>query len=667
MVNSKIKPEIEYNESKRIDAEDMDYETSVYEAEIFGKRIVIGVGKIKYTYTGKGIVFYPVYLIAKDVVKSQIGVFELASSDLPKYQDQEYMFDAELFVKDGNGLLLYSFVDKEYLEFSKSDPQFYTNMVPLPKEKSVLEEEEEEELNVMDLQQKHNTKPKEKESKEGKDVFEEIGNADVPEMLKEETKAEADALKNLSANSNWVQKFMKNENYRIHDVPADGDCFFTVIVDAFKQIGKKTTIARLREIVADSATPEIFEQYSALHNMFNTDIISSESNIKKISEKIKDLQKRSSKVADKSEKELLLKNIQSMMNDKKKFKNDIVIAEENGKHFKFMENVNTLEDMREKMKQSSFWADETAINAIEQKLNIKMIILSEESYKNGSEDATMNCSSGPSDTAIPTPEFYIMTCFTGDHYKLISYKDKKILKFSEIPYYIKTLIVNKCVERNAGIFHHITDFRRFQEKFGIDPVINSYSSEPPVSSELYDDTIHFMFYEKSADAKPGKGSGEKIGNQDILEFKDLQQVPNWRRMLDDECVSPFTFDGKQWQTVEHYYQASKFKKGFPNFYTLFSLDSGSEFCNDVKKAKSAGGKSGKYRKELGNEKVTLDPDFYGGRDKVERANALTAKFENPEFKKVLVATKKAKLLHFVRGSEPEVDMLLMELRAQVHK
>jgi hypothetical protein len=92
------------------------------------------------------------------------------------------------------------------------------------------------------------------------------------------------------------------------------------------------------------------------------------------------------------------------------------------------------------------------------------------------------------------------------------------------------------------------------------------------------------------------------------------------------------------------------------------LDSGSEFCNDVKKAKSAGGKSGKYRKELGNEKVTLDPDFYGGRDKVERANALTAKFENPEFKKVLVATKKAKLLHFVRGAEPEVDMLLMELR-----
>jgi predicted NAD-dependent protein-ADP-ribosyltransferase YbiA (DUF1768 family) len=661
MVKSKIKPEIEYNESKKIDAEDMDYETPIYEAEIFAKRVAIGIGKIKYTYTGKNVVYYPVYLIANDVVKSRIGVFELESKDLPNYLDEENMFDAELFVKNGNEFLMYSFLDKDLVERSKSEPNFY-----LPKEEKEEKDkpvfEEDEDLDVMDLQQKHNPKPKERESKEAKEIFEEIGNADIPELLKEETKAEADALKNLSANSNWVQKFMKNENYRIQDVPADGDCFFTVIVEAFKQNGKKTTITRLREIVADSATPELFEQYSALHNMFNVEIVSNESSIEKISEKIKDLQKRSNKVADKSEKEMLLKNIALMIEDKKKFKKDIAIAEDSGMHFKFMENVHTLEEMKEKMKQSSYWADENAIEAIEQKLNIKMIILSEESYKNGSEDAVMKCSSG--NIAIPTPEFYIMTSFTGDHYKLISYKDKKILKFSEIPYYIKTLIVNKCVERNAGVFHHITDFRRFQEKFGIDPVSNSYSSEPPVNSELYDDTIHFVFYEKSADAKPGKGSGEKIGNQDILIFKDLQQVPNWRRMLDDECVSPFAYDGKQWQTVEHYYQASKFKKGFPNFYTLFSLDSGSEFCNDVKKAKSAGGKSGKYRKELGNEKVSLDPDFYGGRDKIERANALTAKFENPEFKKVLVATKKAKLLHFVRGAEPEVDMLMMELRGR---
>jgi len=134
MVKSKIKPEIEYTESKKIDSEDIDHETPVYEAEILGKRVAIAIGKIKYTYTGKGIVFYPVYLIAKDIVRSQIGVFEMSSSDLPKYQDDENSFDAENFIKEGNGLLLYSFLNKDLLEQSKSDPQFYT--ISLPEEKS---------------------------------------------------------------------------------------------------------------------------------------------------------------------------------------------------------------------------------------------------------------------------------------------------------------------------------------------------------------------------------------------------------------------------------------------------------------------------------------------------------------------------------------------------
>jgi hypothetical protein len=127
MVKSKIKPEIEYNESKRIDAEDMEYKTSVYEAEIHGKRVAIAVGKIKYTYTGREIIFYPVYLVSdNDVVKSQIGVFEMESKKVPSYLDMEgNHFNAEEFAKDGNGLLLYSFVDKEFLELAKSNPEFY--------------------------------------------------------------------------------------------------------------------------------------------------------------------------------------------------------------------------------------------------------------------------------------------------------------------------------------------------------------------------------------------------------------------------------------------------------------------------------------------------------------------------------------------------------------
>jgi len=43
-----------------------------------------------------------------------------------------------------------------------------------------------------------------------------------------------------------------------------------------------------------------------------------------------------------------------------------------------------------------------------------------------------------------------------------------------------------------------------------------------------------------------------------------------------------------------------------------------------------------------------------------------AKFEqNDVLKKMLIKTKKAKLLHFVRGSEPEIDKILMEVRHNI--
>jgi predicted NAD-dependent protein-ADP-ribosyltransferase YbiA (DUF1768 family) len=61
--------------------------------------------------------------------------------------------------------------------------------------------------------------------------------------------------------------------------------------------------------------------------------------------------------------------------------------------------------------------------------------------------------------------------------------------------------------------------------------------------------------------------------------------------------------------------------------------------------------------------IKLDPDFYGGRDTVERTKAVKAKFEqNEDLKKMLLSTKRAKLLHFVRGSEPEIDAVLMKVR-----
>jgi predicted NAD-dependent protein-ADP-ribosyltransferase YbiA (DUF1768 family) len=664
MVNSKLKPEIEFNESKKTNAEDVGFSTDLYEVELLETRVVVALGKIKYTYTGKNIFYFLVYLIdAEDKVKAQIGVMEFGKSDVSKYAHG----DLEQFAKDGHELLLHSFVDKDFL--SENSLQNVVNKDKIePEDKNAKKEKEDkkddesdEEYDVDDL---HNikipTKNKDKDVPLVKDaIFEDMTNADIPDLLPEETKAEADKLKNKSANLNWVQRFMKNDNYRIHNMAKDRDSFFATVLYAFKQLGKKTTIDTLRNIVADGVNSDALQMYSSLYNAFNNEIADNQHKISVVKSNIQKTKERYKDTNDIATNKMLLDQINALKDDAKTFQKYIAKYQPLFERFQFMKEVHNAAQLRSKIMESTYTADDFAVAKIEEKLNIKMILLSKTRFDEGDEDAVIMCSFSGGD--VTKPEYYIIATFENNHFDLVSYKDKKILKFTELPYYMKTLVVNKCIERNARVFHRVTDFRDFQTKFGIDPVANSYE-DSVVVSDLYDDTTHFMFYIASADEEPGEGSGEKISEKNKLLFKDLSK--NWRRQLDDEFVAPFMLDNKQWQTVEHFYQASKFKKGFPDFYASFSLDSDSEIANDVKKAKAAGGKSGRFEKELLRpSQIKIDADFYGGRDVVERKNAIKAKFQqNEDLKRTLIKTKDAKLLHFVRGQEPEIDKILMEVR-----
>jgi len=677
MVNSKIKPGINYNESKKLNVEDEGFATYVYETDLLDTRVFIGTGKIKYTYTGKDVFYYLIYLIKDGAMNSQIGVLELSKDDVAEYALEDNI-DVEKFVKEGGSLLLYDFVTKEFLEnrvsseshsHSQSPSQSASQSTSL--EDSVKEDKEDDDdaddiKDVTELHFKHNPSSVKENNDVSGEIFEEIVNADIPDLLKEETKADADKLKNKTANLNWVQKFMKNDNYRLQSLSKDGDSFFSTILYAFKQIGKKTTIEKLRNIVAEAANLKLLENYSSMYTALNNELSDNEHKISVIKKHITETKERYKNTNDIATNKNLLEQINRFKEDAKVFQKHIANLQPKIERFKFMKDVHSLQQLRAKLLESSYWADEFAISKVEEKLNIKMIIMSKDKFDDGDEDSVMMCAGANGD--VTKPEYYILVSFDGTYYDLVSYKDKKILKFSEIPYYIKILVVNKCIERNAGVFHLVSDFRDFQTKFGIDPVNNSYESAA-VISELFDDAVHFMFYINSANSKPGKGSGEKTDNKHSLLFKDLELISGWRRQLDDEFVNPFMLDNKQWQTVEHYYQASKFKKGFPDFYASFSLDSGSEISSDVKKAKAAGGKSGRFEKMLMRPNhIKLDADFYGGRDVVERTNAVKAKFEqNEDLKKTLLSTKKAKLLHFVRGSEPEIDTVVMKMRFDLSK
>jgi predicted NAD-dependent protein-ADP-ribosyltransferase YbiA (DUF1768 family) len=390
-----------------------------------------------------------------------------------------------------------------------------------------------------------------------------------------------------------------------------------------------------------------------------------EKRMKEILKTIEDLKKRLSKIFDKAERERIINTAKTIETEYNGLKEQLIFTREMLLEVDFMKGIEDIDGLREYIKKPEFWADSWAISVLENKLNIKLLIFSEKSYINGDIHSVFHCGNESDDTT-PTPNFYIMVTYSGKHYRLISYKNKYILKFSEIPYDVKVQVVIKCLEKNSGSYYKIQDFRNFKSRLGVPAEEGAKDEED--DGGAYDKDVVFMYYNRSNSyPKAGKGSNESIPEGKIVEYAELNKPTfnNWRKKLDDYWITEFTLDGSKWSSVEHYYQGAKFKKQNPDFTKLFSLDSDSEISKEVDKAREAGSKPAN---KLRPANVKIDADFYGGRNDVERERALYAKFsQNVDLRNILIATKDAKLVKYVAKSAPQTDFLMMKVRAKLQE
>ncbi len=757
MVLSKINDEISYQELKTIDENDKGRDVTMFQINLYKIPVVIALGDIKYTFIEQNVLFSPVYLVIDDSNKIyQVGVYEFPSQQLENLKDEDGDLDISLI----DGPLLYSFVDKPYVE------KCMKNEVLFPDYDSGDDEDEEDEEGGKDEDDKDGEEELEsldedseddEEGDEGKDVKRGLKNP--PPVLvelqiedddddftqkgeedKDDKKEQKKYRKPGKSESQWIEHFMHNNNYGIKDNPGAGDCFFYTIRDAYKSINMDASVKNLREILVQKTDGSVFTNYKERHDMIANEIKilkrqlhNDKKRKEKLAKEFNTLAKEVKKEKDvptktkKTKKAKEMKKAHKTLGEEVKRKQrELKEAERNYQDIRWFKNIENVEQLKAKFKTCNFWADTWAISTLELEINTKFIILSSDEYKHGNYGSVVKCGDFVPNSIEKKgyfkPKYYIIVEHTGNHYKLITYKDKKIYRFHEIPFGMKRKIVDKCMKsKGKSLYNYIPKFSKMigetieipvEEKKQDNPTIvvetevgdDDVDGEPvmqtptPEDQDLFNDNTIFYFHSGSANKKPGKGRGkianEKIKDEDTEKFSELEKIKNWRKILSNMYTKPeengkvvplFELDGLKWASVEHYYHANKFKKNNKDYYRLFSIDSGSQIMDDPKKALGAGGKTGivrgknpddpKKKKVLFRRPrdVVMDEDFEDGRNKeIVMEKGQQAKYEQDDLsRQVLLATKDAKLVHFVKSrgtpKEPIVFYDTMRIRHRLKK
>ena len=648
MVQSKLDKKLVYPNIKYIYPEDNKKKVFLYEVSSFDLNYLIVIGEMRNDNNESQILYCPIYLVRPNNKVIQIGLFEFTKKNYEKYidNDLDYHFDVPL---------LYDFVDKNYLLKNGKIINYDEN-----------EEDEYEDIPI-------------EISSNRKDIFTKKPNPNKKIVVSVETEIDAKNEREKyheKKEHNWVSKWLKNKNYSISKIDNNGDCLFTCIKEAFDQINQETTIGQIRKKLVKYINDELYNDYKSNYNLFSDEI--KKTSIESIQIK-NDIEKLKLSLKDNisiQQKKHILSHAKKMQYRYELLKKENQLSKKLLSRYKFMKDINSIEDFKKIIYSCDFWADNWTIRTLEQLLNIKFIILNRLSFLENDYANVIDC--------FPekylnlkedefNPDFYIILEKNIDNYQLILYKKKSIFAFSELPYDIKRVIMYKCIQEEGETFNIIPDFQNFrnsQLRTNNNSLLNDIESlHESTLRNLYDNNrvLGIDMY-GSISLEPGLGRSEMIEPiTDIIEFCPLShKEPKWRKCLSREYPCDFDLDGKKWKSVDHYYQANKYYSN-KNLYEIF-LNQKLENEDDINYIKALGSKSGIFKgKQIKEEETKIDPDFYGKNQSNILKKAYLAKFsQNPSLKHLLLDTKDAKLIRLRRGYPSELLDELMIIRRDLN-
>ena len=704
MVLSRIYPALTYTENKRIEEADKEKGTfDLYEVTLRHAVVNIAIGQAKHPAGYPDLVYYPLYLEKPNGRVVQFAVHECRRREqLPVTEEEEKRVVRTL----------------EPLYYSFATSTFLRNRGVMPEPVSAASSSAAAAPLAAAVKRSHAIRLAH--------LFTRNDNVLLLPVLHEETRKQAKdqrAKYHELAQDAWVAKFFRNGHYRLQDNQGGNDSLFACVRDAFAEIGLQTTLAALRQALAEAVTDETVVYYKTAYDSYRA-------LWQKQSQEIKDLAAKYQQVRTDIANPLVGRAEQQRMAQEAlriKEEHDALIGEKRvtaqlWKPLTFLKQVRTADDLKRVILSPSYaGGDAWSLCTLERLLHIKCILLSWDAYtaKPRDSDHVLQCghtcpleagaeveakaeakadakAEAKADAeAGADPDFYIVLQVSGGGtvFQLVSYKRKTMFLFSELPYDLRRQMVDRCGEGTAGDMARVTALQTFRQSLSrkkttdtdtetestdaVDAVDGTLTRTPADDPELFSDDIVFCYYEKSSTKPlPGRGPGERIRDPTrIRDFSRLANLRDWRRKLSDAWLQPFQLDNRTWMSVVHFMQAQKFRK-FPAFYDAFATqgrETDTALSQQVELARAAGSPSGVRRvgtveERVRPENVEPDLDTYELHYARWKREALEAKFEqNPDLLDVLLATYPAVLAVYKKGRPAVPNRTLMELRAKLRK